>query len=96
MSSEAASATAVCAARMPAMALSRGTEVSIATCARLALPEWKKLGGPFYLSSARSALGRTEVGVVKEWPGKSIFEIAIVIDLSALFARIDATGVKKE
>lgn len=61
--------------------------VDALTAARLALPKWKKEGGPLYLVISRSA-DRTEVEVVRQEPVAATADLAVVVNLGRIFARV--------
>jgi DNA-binding transcriptional MerR regulator len=63
--------------------------VEAVTQTRLALPEWRKKGGPLYLRVSRSGpTDRTEVEILEEEPGPPSADLTIVVDLARLFSRI--------
>jgi DNA-binding transcriptional MerR regulator len=57
---------------------------------RIALPQWRKKGGPFYLRASRSATGRTETEILRAEPRTPTADLTIIIDLATLFARVEA------
>jgi DNA-binding transcriptional MerR regulator len=63
--------------------------VDAVTHTRLALPKWRKKGGPLYLRISRTASDRTEgPEILEEEPGSPSADLTIVVDLARLFSRI--------